>query len=99
MPKITEQRDRELGSTTGSHHLYRKGATGLRMEDLGTTTVTRRADTIGTGVMSGMLAATFLAIFFVPLFYVLICKRARRRAHPVTTLADLEPPRLPEEKS
>ncbi len=27
---------------------------------------------IGTGVMGGMLAATFLAIFFVPLFYALI---------------------------
>jgi hydrophobe/amphiphile efflux-1 (HAE1) family protein len=27
---------------------------------------------IGTGVMGGMLAATFLAIFFVPLFFVMI---------------------------
>ncbi len=27
---------------------------------------------IGTGVFGGMLAATFLAIFFVPLFFVLI---------------------------
>ncbi len=31
---------------------------------------------IGTGVLGGMLAATFLAIFFVPLFYVLIRKLA-----------------------
>jgi HAE1 family hydrophobic/amphiphilic exporter-1/multidrug efflux pump len=30
---------------------------------------------IGTGVFGGMLAATFLAIFFVPLFFVLIRKR------------------------
>lgn len=29
---------------------------------------------IGTGVMGGILAATFLAIFFVPLFYVLVMK-------------------------
>jgi len=29
---------------------------------------------IGTGVMGGMFAATFLAIFFVPLFYVLVMK-------------------------
>src|SRR5690606_11434449 len=29
---------------------------------------------IGTGVIGGMLFATFLAIFFVPLFYVLIQK-------------------------
>lgn len=30
---------------------------------------------VGTGVMGGMLAATFLAIFFVPLFYKLITQR------------------------
>lgn len=29
---------------------------------------------IGTGVIGGMLSATFLAIFFVPLFYVLVMK-------------------------
>jgi HAE1 family hydrophobic/amphiphilic exporter-1/multidrug efflux pump len=34
---------------------------------------------IGTGVFGGMLAATFLAIFFVPLFFVLIRKLAGRR--------------------
>lgn len=33
---------------------------------------------IGTGVMGGMLSATFLAIFFVPLFYVLVYKLTRR---------------------
>ena len=32
----------------------------------------------GTGVMGGMLAATFLAIFFVPLFYRLITDRRLR---------------------
>ena len=30
---------------------------------------------VGTGVMGGMLAATFLAIFFVPFFYKLIVER------------------------
>jgi HAE1 family hydrophobic/amphiphilic exporter-1/multidrug efflux pump len=36
----------------------------------------------GTGVMGGMLAATFLAIFFVPMFYKLIADRrlAERRS-------------------
>ena len=34
---------------------------------------------IGTGVMGGMLAATFLAIFFVPLFYVLLRRLVRRK--------------------
>ncbi|TAL12485.1 MAG: multidrug efflux RND transporter permease subunit [Nitrospirae bacterium] len=33
---------------------------------------------IGTGVFGGMLAATFMAIFFVPLFFVLTRKLARR---------------------
>jgi HAE1 family hydrophobic/amphiphilic exporter-1/multidrug efflux pump len=37
---------------------------------------------IGTGVFGGMLAATFLAIFFVPLFFVLIRKLSRRGAGP-----------------
>ena len=35
---------------------------------------------IGTGVFGGMLAATFLAIFFVPLFFVLVRKFSRRGA-------------------
>jgi hypothetical protein len=30
---------------------------------------------VGTGVMGGMLAATFLAIFFVPFFFKLIMGR------------------------
>ncbi|NKI34270.1 multidrug efflux RND transporter permease subunit [Wenzhouxiangella sp. XN79A] len=33
---------------------------------------------IGTGVMGGMIAATTLALFFVPLFYVLIMKVSNR---------------------
>jgi multidrug efflux pump len=33
---------------------------------------------VGTGVMGGMLAATFLAIFFVPLFYKIITERKLR---------------------
>jgi hydrophobe/amphiphile efflux-1 (HAE1) family protein len=41
----------------------------------------RRA--VGTGVMGGMLAATFLAVFFVPLFYRLIADR--RLAEPRST--------------
>jgi len=37
----------------------------------------------GTGVMGGMLAATFLAVFFVPLFYKIIVERrlGERRSH------------------
>jgi multidrug efflux pump subunit AcrB len=33
---------------------------------------------IGTGVIGGMLAATFLAIFFVPVFFVIIQKTTER---------------------
>ncbi|MEO5772415.1 MAG: efflux RND transporter permease subunit, partial [Burkholderiaceae bacterium] len=35
---------------------------------------------VGTGVMCGMLAATFLAIFFVPMFYKVITARKLREA-------------------
>lgn len=37
---------------------------------------------IGTGVFGGMLTATFLAIFFVPLFFVLIAKLKWRNKAP-----------------
>jgi hypothetical protein len=33
---------------------------------------------VGTGVMGGMLAATFLAIFFVPMFFKLLATRRLR---------------------
>lgn len=36
---------------------------------------------VGTGVMGGMIAATFLAVFFVPLFYRLIEEFSKRDAH------------------
>jgi Cu/Ag efflux pump CusA len=38
---------------------------------------------VGTGVMGGMLAATFLAVFFVPLFFKILSDRriaAERRS-------------------
>lgn len=52
---------------------------------------------IGTGVMGGMLAATFLAIFFVPLFYVLIRKLTKRRAQRVVTADQPSVAHLPED--
>jgi HAE1 family hydrophobic/amphiphilic exporter-1/multidrug efflux pump len=52
---------------------------------------------IGTGVLGGMLAATFLAIFFVPLFYVLIRKLTGRI--PVPSRGVHEPSRLPKGES
>ncbi len=35
---------------------------------------------VGTGVMGGMIAATFLAIFFVPMFFKLLAARRLREA-------------------
>ena len=42
---------------------------------------------IGTGVIGGMLAATFLAIFFIPMFYSLIARKAPKpkRGAPTAT--------------
>jgi len=37
---------------------------------------------VGTGVVGGMLTATFLAIFFVPLFYVLVANAFAGKAKP-----------------
>jgi multidrug efflux pump len=34
---------------------------------------------IGTGVVGGMISATLLAIFFVPLFFVLVLGAVERR--------------------
>ena len=48
---------------------------------------------IGTGVLGGMLAATFLAIFFVPLFFVLIMKINQW----VTGRVPVEPPPTPQQ--
>lgn len=45
---------------------------------------------IGTGVFGGMLAATFLAIFFVPLFFVVIGKLMRRDKKPTNTIQPQE---------
>lgn len=58
-------------------------------------------NSIGTGVFGGMLAATFLAIFFVPLFFVIIGKIAHRTENPATKAEQIdanEPP-PPQEKS
>jgi multidrug efflux pump subunit AcrB len=44
---------------------------------------------VGTGVMGGMMAATFLAVFFVPFFYKLIVDRRLK-----TSPEELLPPRV-----
>lgn len=42
---------------------------------------------VGTGVMGGMLAATFLAVFFMPLFFKILVERRLK-----TTPDDMKPP-------
>jgi len=34
---------------------------------------------VGTGVLGGMLAATFLATFLIPMFYVVVADKLRRK--------------------
>ncbi|MDE1713972.1 efflux RND transporter permease subunit, partial (plasmid) [Chromobacterium amazonense] len=34
---------------------------------------------IGTGVIGGMLSATFIATFFIPLFFILIMKLGKQK--------------------
>jgi HAE1 family hydrophobic/amphiphilic exporter-1/multidrug efflux pump len=52
---------------------------------------------IGTGVFGGMLAATFLAIFFVPLFYTVVRKLIPSRPAPATgPIEEVEPFEEPE---
>ena len=48
---------------------------------------------IGTGVLGGMIAATVLAVFATPLFYLLIASASRRgrRGAPEAGLAQIEP--------
>jgi multidrug efflux pump len=46
---------------------------------------------IGTGVIGGMLAATFIATFFIPMFYRVIAGRAPRRAAPSGDTPDKTP--------
>jgi hydrophobe/amphiphile efflux-1 (HAE1) family protein len=49
---------------------------------------------VGTGVMGGMLAATFLAIFFVPMFYKVITAK-KLREHRTTDQIRAEGSRVP----
>jgi Cu/Ag efflux pump CusA len=37
---------------------------------------------MGTGVVGGMLAATFIATVFIPLLFVLFARRRKPRHHP-----------------
>jgi len=45
---------------------------------------------IGTGVIGGMLTATFIAILFIPLFYVLVSRLSREKEGKLEGLEDIE---------
>ncbi|HEY4316508.1 MAG TPA: efflux RND transporter permease subunit [Herbaspirillum sp.] len=52
---------------------------------------------IGTGVIGGMLTATFLAIFMIPMFFVVISKFGKGKDKPVPgTTANIEGPHHPD---
>jgi multidrug efflux pump subunit AcrB len=40
---------------------------------------------MGTGVVGGMLAATFIATIFIPLLFVMVARHRRRQAKPHAT--------------
>jgi len=44
---------------------------------------------IGTGVIGGMISATLLGVFFIPMFYVLVQKRSiKTKAETATDVTD-----------
>jgi len=51
---------------------------------------------IGTGVVGGMLAATILSVFFVPLFYVLVTRFTEWASGKNKVKAELPPPQITE---
>jgi multidrug efflux pump len=52
----------------------------------------RSQQAIGTGVMGGMIAATVLAIFFVPVFFVFVMRLFQRKRLTADDLAEARPP-------
>jgi len=52
---------------------------------------------IGTGVVGGMLAATILSVFFVPLFYVLVTRFTEWASGKNKVKSELPPPQTAEE--
>ncbi|AWN43025.1 multidrug efflux RND transporter permease subunit [Methylobacterium durans] len=51
---------------------------------------------IGTGVMGGMISATVLAVFFVPVFFVVVMRLFKRKAVEAEAGARAEPAHAPE---
>ena len=49
---------------------------------------------IGTAVIGGMMSATFIDLFFIPLFYVLVCSLFQRKRQPQLPEHDLDSPGL-----
>ena len=45
---------------------------------------------IGTAVIGGMMSATFIDLFFIPLFYVLVCSLFQRKRQPQLPEHDLD---------
>jgi len=65
-----------------------------------TTPSATRIGWIGTGVMGGMIAATLLAVFFVPVFFVVVRSRfkgSERQRKLYTHEGDKAAPTAPEE--
>ena len=63
--------------------LKEPGALAITLAAGGILMVTMGArQSVGTGVMGGMISATILAIYFVPLFFVLVRRRFPLKERP-----------------
>ena len=90
-PETREQEIFQVGHRADS----RRDSGGPRSEDAQTNTGAGSAsrNAIGTGVAGGMLAATALGIFLIPVFYVVVRRIFKlRRKHGVVPQPDIEGP-------
>jgi multidrug efflux pump len=62
---------------------------------IATGAASKSQQAIGTGVMGGMITATVLAVFFVPVFFVVVMRLFRRKAVAEGERAEAETRREP----
>ena len=99
-------RDAEHGPGDGAHGGHRAGrqasppphrhdVAGLRLRRVAAGARSRGwrrgQKAIGTSVLGGMITATFLAIFFIPLFFVLVARTFGRKRSTPRLVADASP--------
>ncbi|MEA1833088.1 efflux RND transporter permease subunit [Methylobacterium durans] len=63
---------------------------------IATGAASKSQQAIGTGVMGGMISATVLAVFFVPVFFVVVMRLFKRKAVEAETRPEAEAAHAPE---